>query len=373
MMTIRSHGRNNGTFGMMHNVTDVSRKQPGIVIYRPQDATGVSHRRLIDAGCRLRIVEADEDLDRALDLAGPVHALLVASLKGTRLDRARLQSLPELRIVAKYTIGVDDIDVDAATERAILVTHCPTEANWGGVAEGTVAFMLSLLKKLQIRDARVRAGGWRSDTLQGTYVGAREDGYPGITLGIIGIGRVGRRLAELMAPWQIRLLATDPYVDDAVFERYGAERVSLDALLSESDVVSVHCTLTSETEGLIDHVRVGLMKPGALLINTARGRIVDVEAVCDALDAGRLGGAAFDVLPEEPPANDARILATDERVLLSPHMVAANQGGTLGAAVPWATDAVLDALRGKVPPHVYNESVIVDWQARFAGQSLLGT
>jgi phosphoglycerate dehydrogenase-like enzyme len=373
MMTIRWHGRNNGTFGMMHNVTDVSRKQqPGIVIYRPQDATGASHRRLTDAGCRLRIVEADENLDRALDEAGPVHALLVASLRGTRLDRARLQSLPELRIVAKYTIGVDDVDVDAATESAILVTHCPTEANWGGVAEGTVAFMLSLLKKLQIRDARVRAGGWRSDALQGTYLGARADGYPGITLGIVGLGRIGRRLAELMAPWKIRLLATDPYVDDGVFERCGAERVSLDVLLSESDVVSIHCTLTSETEGLIDRAGLRLMKPGALLINTARGRIVDVDAVCDALDAGRLGGAAFDVLPEEPPANDARILATDERVILSPHMVAANRGGTLGAAVPWATDAVLDALGGKVPPHVYNESVIAAWEARFAGRSLLG-
>lgn len=357
---------------MIHGVTSVREKQhPGVVIYRPQDATGESHRRLVAAGCRLEVVAADEDLDRALGEAGPVHALLVASLKGTRLDRRRLESLPELRIVSKYTIGVDDVDVEAATERAVLVTHCPTEANWGGVAEGAVALMLALLKKLEIRNAAVRAGGWRNDALRGVYLGRREDGYPGITLGIVGLGRTGRRLAELMAPWKIRLLATDPYVEESVFGRYGAERVSLDALLAGSDVVSIHCTLTRETEGLIDRRRLGLTRPGALLINTARGRIVDVDAVCDALDAGRLGGAAFDVLPEEPPPPGARILASDARVILSPHMVAANEGGTLRAAVPWATDAVLAALGGDVPAHVYNESVIPDWEARFGGRSLL--
>jgi phosphoglycerate dehydrogenase-like enzyme len=346
-------------------------RQPGVVIYRPQDTTGESHRRLIEAGCRLHVVAEEEDLDRALVSAGPVHALLVASLKGTRLDRPRFLALPELRIVSKYTIGVDDVDVDAATEHGVLVTHCPTEANWGGVAEGTVALMLALLKKIQIRSATVKAGGWRNDELRGVYLGRRDDGYPGITVGIVGLGRIGRRLAELLAPWKVRLLATDPYVDDSVFARCGAQRVALDALLAKSDVVTLHCTLTSETERLIDRERLASMKPGALLINTARGAIVDVDAVCDALDARRLGGAAFDVLPEEPPAGGARILATDDRVILSPHMIAANQGGTLAAAVPWATEAVLAALDGKLPLHVYNESVIADWNARFAGRSLL--
>jgi len=357
---------------MIRGMTRVRQeRKPGVVIYRPQDATGESRRRLADAGCRLHIVGDDEDLDRALAEAGPVHALLLASLKGTRLDRRRLSTLPELRIVSKYTIGVDDVDVDAATERGVLVTHCPTEANWGGVAEGTVALMLALLKKIEIRSASVKAGGWRNDELRGVYLGRREDGYAGITLGILGLGRIGRRLAELMVPWKVRLLATDPYVDASVFERCGAQRVTLDVLLAESDVVSIHCALTSETKSLIDGARLELMKPDALLINTARGEIVDVDAVCDALDANRLGGAAFDVLPEEPPASGARILATDDRVILSPHMIAANQGGTLGPAVPWATDAVLAALGGQVPMHVYNESVIAGWEARFAGRSLL--
>lgn len=346
-------------------------RQPAVVIYRPVDETGESHRRLIAAGCRVRVVAADDDLAAALREEAPVSALLAATLKRQPLDRELLADMPALRIVAKYTIGVDDVDVAAATDLGILVTHCPTEANWGGVAEGTIALILALMKRLEARSARVKRGGWRSDDLRGTYLGAREDGYPGITLGIIGLGRIGRRVAELMAPWKIKLLAADPYVDASGFARYGAEPVALDELLARSDVVSIHCALTEETEGLIDRDRIGLMQPHALLINTARGRIVDVDAVCDALDAGRLGGAALDVLPEEPPAADARILAMDERVMLSPHMVAANKGGTLTAAIPWATDAVLAALNGRVPPHVYNEAVIERWTARFADQPLL--
>ena len=346
-------------------------KQPGVIIYRPVDESGGSHRRLVEAGCRVSFVDADGDLDSALAREAPVDALLAASFRGFRLDRPRLEALPELRIVAKYTIGVDDVDVAAATDLGILVTHSPTEANWGGVAEGTIALMLALLKKIGARSARVKTGGWRSDELQGTYLGTREDGYPGITLGIIGLGRVGRRVAELMAPWKIRLLATDPYVDRSVFSRYGTEAVDLDALMARSDVVLVHCTLTDETDRLIDRARLELLQSHALLINTARGRIVDVDAVCDALDARRIGGAAFDVLPEEPPRADARILRTDERVILSPHMVAANAGGTLSAAIPWATEAVLQALAGQVPRHVYNEAVITGWSARFANKPLL--
>jgi len=356
---------------MMPGVERVNEKQqPGVVIYRPVDESGASHGRLTAAGCRLHIVDADEDLAMALREARPVHALLASSLKRQRLGRADLEALPELRIVSKYTIGVDDIDVEAASELGILVTHCPTEANWGGVAEGTIALMLALLKKLALRDCRVRQGAWRSEDLRGTYLGAREDGYSGITIGLVGLGRIGRRVAALLAPWKVRLLACDPYFDAGVFGQAGAERVTLDELLSEADVVSLHCALTPETAGLIGASELGRMKPGAVLINTARGTMIDVDAVCDALDSGRLGGAALDVLPEEPPSLDARILTTDERVMLSPHMIAANQGGTLLAAVPWATDAVLAALAGRVPEHVCNADAIERWRSRFPGSLL---
>lgn len=347
-------------------------RQPGVVIYRPADESGASHRRLMAAGCRLAIVDPDADLERVLELNSPVDVVLASSLRGIRLGASTMARLPGLRLIAKYTIGVDDIDVDAASAQGILVTHSPTEANYGGVAEGTVAMMLALLKQLAARDAFVRSGAWRSDHLRGTYLGARDDGYAGIVVGIVGLGRVGRRLADLLAPWKLRIIATDPYVDSAVFKEHGAVPVGLEDLLGQADVVSLHCALTAETRGMIDRRRLGLMRSGAVLINTARGAIVDVDAVCDALDAGRLGGAAFDVLPEEPPPSTARVLATDHRVLLSPHMIAANTGGTLAAAVPWATDACLAALSGVLPERICNPEAIEAWRARFGGRDLLG-
>jgi phosphoglycerate dehydrogenase-like enzyme len=317
------------------------------------------------------VAEPGQTKRAQLAAAQRAHALLGATFRGGRIDRADLEALPDLRIVAKYTIGTDDVDVESATELGILVTHCPTEANWGGVAEGTLALMLALLKKVRERDAQVKGGRWRSDDLRGVYVGARGDGYSGITIGIVGLGRTGRRVAELLAPWRAQLLANDPYVDAPVFERYGVRRVGLEDLLRESDVVTLHCTLTHETRGLLNAARLELMKPHAVLVNTARGAVVDLEALCDALDGGRLGAAALDVLPEEPPPGGARVLSLRERVLLSPHMVAANQGGTFTAAIPWATAAVLAALRGEVPEHVYNVDAVGKWLQRFAGRSLL--
>jgi phosphoglycerate dehydrogenase-like enzyme len=345
-------------------------RRPKVLIYRPVDEDGASHRRLEDAGCEVVVAEADADRAKIASLVPGADALLGATFRGL-MDREFLSLSPQLRLVAKYTIGVDDVDLDAATALGVLVTHCPTEANWGGVAEGALALILTLLKRVRERDRHVKAGGWREPPVYGTYLGRRGDGYPGITIGIVGLGRAGSRVAELLRPWGARLLAADPYVDNGKFARHGVERVDLDTLLGESDVVTLHCNLTVETRGLIDVRRLSLLKPTAVLVNTARGAVVDSAALCDALDAGALAGAALDVLPEEPPPRGARILSYGDRVLLSPHMIAANQGGTLGAAIPWATDAVLTALRGGLPDSVYNTEAIAKWQGRFGGASLL--
>jgi len=303
-------------------------------------------------------------------LAVGADALLGATFRGV-IDHEFLTISPQLRIVAKYTIGVDDVDLDAASALGVLVTHCPTEANWGGVAEGAIALLLTLLKRIRERDAKVKSGGWREPPFYGTYLGRRSDGYRGITIGIVGLGRAGTRVAELLGPWRVRVLAADPYVDAARFAQLGVERVDLETLLREADVVTLHCNLTAETRGLIGRRRLALMKRSAVLINTARGQVVDLDALCDALDSGALAAAALDVLPEEPPPRNARILGFGDRVLLSPHMVAANQGGTLGAAIPWATQATLAALRGEVPDNVYNAEAVPSWRARFGGKSLL--
>ena len=344
--------------------------RPHVLIYRAVDESGKSHRLIEAAGCSVVVAPADADRARLAALAVGADVLLGATFRGF-MDRQFLSISPQLRCVAKYTIGVDDVDVDAANALGVLVTHCPTEANWGGVAEGTLALLLTLLKRIRERDRQVKAGGWREPPIYGTYLGKRGDGYPGITIGIVGLGRAGSRVADLLRPWQARVLAADPYVDVGKFAQHGAERTDLDTLLRESDVVTLHCNLTAETRGLLDRRRLALLKPTAVLINTSRGAVVDLEALCDALDAQTIAAAALDVLPEEPMPRDARLLRFGDRVLLSPHMVAANQGGTLGAAIPWAAQAVLAALRGDLPDCVYNKEVVPKWLTRFGGRSLL--
>lgn len=342
---------------------------PRVVIYRAVDESGRSHRDLRAAGCDVVVAAPGATREEIEKLAADADVLLGATFPRGRIDEALLKRSPRLRLVAKYTIGFDDVDLDAASALGVLVTHSPTEANWGGVAEGTIALILALLKRVRERDRHVKAGGWRDPSLLGTYLGERPDGHRGVTVGIVGLGRAGGRVAELLAPWRVRILATDPYVPDEKFVRLNARRVPLETLLGESDVVTLHCNLTRETLNLIDAARLELMKPSAVLVNTARGRIVDLDALTGALERGALAAAALDVLPVEPPPAGTRLLALGDRVLLMPHMVAANEGGTLGAAIPLATAAVLAALRGEVPEHVCNAEAVAAWRARFGSRT----
>ena len=349
--------------------------KPRVCIYVPVDSSGESHRLIERAGCEVVLGETSWrtgiDRDALLELARGADALMGATIKRMPIEAGFLEQVPNLRIISKYSIGVEDVDLDAATEYGVLVTHCPTEANWGGVAEGTLAFMLALLKRVRERDRQVKDGGWRDSSLMGTYLGERQDGYPGLTVGIVGLGRCGARVAELLAPWRVRVLACDPYVEAEKFRRCDARSVSLETLLEASDVVTLHVTLTDETRGLIDSEALGRMKSTALMINTCRGAVVDINALCDALEGDRLAGAALDVLPEEPPPGNARVLALGDKVILCPHMVSANTPGTLQPAIPWATAATLTALRGEVPEHVYNVDVIPKWLERFGRNPLI--
>jgi phosphoglycerate dehydrogenase-like enzyme len=306
--------------------------------------------------------------DAMCELARGAAAFTGGSIRRSPITARMMDCAPELRVVAKCSIGVDDVDVDAATERGVLVTHSPTESNWSGVAEGTVAIMLALLKKVRERDEAVRQDAWRDASLQGVGVGRHQDGYPGLTIGIVGLGRVGRRLADLLAPWRVRILAFDPYVEESRFILCNAERVDLETLLGESDVVSLHVVLTPETRHMIGPRELSRMKRGATLINTARGAVVKTEALVQALQRGHIAGAGLDVFEDEPLPADSPLLEMGHKVLLSPHMASANVDGGLKQGVVWANRAVLAALDGKVPEHVYNKEVIPRWRQRFEGR-----
>lgn len=350
-----------------------------VFVFAPADPTGESRKMLEDAGCELILGDASWDTPQGnseaemAKLAEGCDALMGTSIRSTPITQKIMQSSKNLRIVAKFTIGVDDVDVDAGTELGILVTHGPTESNWGGVAEGTITNMLTLLKKVRERDRHLKTtGGWRDPDLQGTYFGSRaSDGYKGITLGIIGLGRIGSRVAKLMRPWGMRMLACDPYVPDSKFAEFGVQRVDFPTLLRESDIVTLHVVLTKETRHMISGPQLAMMKPTAILINTSRGFCVDEKALIETLQKGKIAGAALDVFENEPLAPDSPLRKMGDKVLLSPHMVSSNIGSGLKPGLLWATRSVISALRGEVPDNVYNKEVIQQWQSRFGGKSVL--
>lgn len=349
-----------------------------VFVFSPLDGSEESYRRLEDAGCQLSLGENSWHVPQPGNetqmcaMARQSAAFMGTSLRSSPITARVLASAEELRIVAKYTIGIDDIDVDAATELGILVTHCPTESNWGGVAEGAIAMMLALLKKTREKDEHVKQGGWRDPSLEGVYLGARQDGYAGITVGIVGLGRIGSRVADLLAPWRVRLLACDPYVDRSKFVHHNVTGVDLATLLEQSDVVSLHVSLSEETRQMIGAAEFELMKPTAMLVNTSRGRTVDEDALFRALEKGDIAAAALDVFDVEPLDRQSPLRGLGNKVLLSPHMVAMNLGAGLGPGIEWATQSVLAALNGEVPDNVYNTDVIARWRERFEGRSLLG-
>jgi D-3-phosphoglycerate dehydrogenase / 2-oxoglutarate reductase len=351
-----------------------------VFVFAPADPTGESDRILESAGCELKQGKANWDTpqgDSELEMARMsegADALVGTSIRSTPITQKIMQSSKNLRIVAKYTIGVDDVDVDAATELGILVTHSPTESNWGGVAEGAITNMLALAKKLRERDRWLKENPtkWRNLDYQGLYFGARaSDGYPGITLGIIGLGRIGGRIAKLLRPWEMKIIACDPYVPDSKFAELGVERVDLPTLLKRADIVTLHVVLTKETHHMIGARELALMKPTALLINTSRGYCVDEKALIGALQQNKIAGAALDVFENEPLAPDSALRQMGDKVLISPHMVSSNIGSGLKPGVAWATRSVITALKGEVPDNVYNKEVISQWQSRFGGKSLL--
>ncbi len=301
-------------------------------------------------------------------------ALMGTSIRATPITRRIMEASQRLRVIAKYTVGVDDVDTEAATELGIMVCHAPTEDNCFAVAENTMALMLTILKKVQVRDADIRAGKWRLPHHAGTFLGSRDsDGYPGITIGIVGLGRVGTRFAQLLAPWRVRLIAYDPHIEPMKFLLAGVKSVDYETLLRESDVVSYHVVLTKETRYMCGEKELRMMKPNAVVLNTARGKVVDEDALAKAIKDGRIAAGAIDAFVEEPPAADSPLRGLGDKLLMSPHAVAFNGSGELRAGVEWAARSVHTALSGKIPDNVYNKDVLYRWRERFGDVSVLPT
>ena len=351
--------------------------KPKVLIFAPREEPPETMQALEGLGCEVVVGNRDWQLPRTayendvVEAARDAVALVGTSMRHTPISRRIMQASQRLRLVAKYTVGVDDIDTEAATDLGVMVCHAPTESNCFGVAETAVTFMLALFKKLRERDADVRAGKWRTVENYAYYVGNRaSDGFPGQTIGLVGFGRIGTRVAQLLAPWRARIIAYDPYVPPATFLMHGVKSVDYETLLRESDVVSFHVVLTKETRGMFGDKELALMKPNAIVLNTARGKVIDEKALAKAIDEGRIRGAAIDAFEEEPLPIDSPLRKLGDRVLLSPHSASYTEGGELRQGVEWAMRSVVTALKGGVPDNVYNREVIPRWKERFGGASV---
>ena len=349
---------------------------PKVLIYAPREEPDDILASLRERGCEVAFGDKTWQFPRGShedELAAAARdavALMGTSIRHTPITRRVLEASQRLRIVAKYTVGVDDVDTEAATELGIMVCHAPTESNCFGVAESTMMMILAMLKKAVERDQDVRAGKWREPHHGTTFLGARADGYAGVTIGLVGLGRIGTRVAQLLAPWRVRVIACDPYLPPANFLLAGVRQVDYETLLRESDVVSFHVTLTKETRYMLRDEQIALMKPNAIVVNTARGKVIEEAAVARAIQEGRLRGAAIDAFEEEPLPMESPLRALGSKVLLSPHSASFNEGGELRPGIQWALRSVLAALDGRIPDNVYNKDVIPRWRERFGDASV---
>jgi D-3-phosphoglycerate dehydrogenase len=272
----------------------------------------------------------------------------VLILRGTRLDAELLDRAGRLRAVARTGAGYDNVDVAAATRRRVPIVYAPGVGSQP-VAEGAVALILAAAKRLRELGAVVHGGAW---TTRYDVVGLDIEGA---CLGIVGLGAIGRRVAGLCSSLGMHVVAHDPAADGSTAA--GIELVSLAELVARADVISLHCALTAATRGLVDRTLLSHVKPGAILINVARGEVVESEDVlADALAAGRLSAVALDVFPTEPPKPEHRLYA-DPRVICTPHAV--------GLTRRWneevfrvLADGVQSVLAGERPGNLLNPEAL---------------
>lgn len=285
------------------------------------------------------LVEACRDVD----------VLVPSSLE--RISARVMEGSPRLKLVIVPFIGTDKIDLPAATRLGVLVANSPTPENFIAVAEATIGLILMVLKRVKRGEGRLRRGEWarRED---------RGDFLFGKTVGIVGLGRIGSRVAKRLANWEVRLIGCDPYVPAERAREIGVALVDLPTLLAQADVVTVHACLTDETRGLIGEKQLRQMKPRAILLNTARGEIVDEEAVVQALDEGWIAGAALDAFATEPLPRESALRRVDpERLVLTPHNIGHSEAGRV-ANLRLALDQILALGRGEIPAHVVNPDAV---------------
>jgi D-3-phosphoglycerate dehydrogenase len=277
-------------------------------------------------------------------ILGEYDALVIRSQ--TKVTADLLESPGKLRIIGRPGVGVDNIDVEAASSHGIIVVNSPL-GNTVSTAEHSIAMMMSLARHIPAAHGELKGGKWNRS-------------HKGIelrnkVLGVVGLGKIGTQVAEMARGLKMNVIAYDPFVSQELAERLGVTMVELDDLLKQADFVTLHLPLTPNTENLIDAPRLALMKPTAMLINCARGKLVDEQALYDALEAGTIAGAAVDVYSAEPAVDN--IIVKSDKVVVTPHLAASTIEAERGAGTDVAKQ-VRDVLRGLPPATPVNAPII---------------
>ena len=264
-----------------------------------------------------RCMSYDELFSEARD----ADVLMVGDIAHIPLTREVLERLPKIKLISVYGVGVDAIDLKAATELGVIVANAP-EYGVEDAADHTIALLLSLLRRVPMLDRELRKIGWHSlrddiKVIKRRFGAIRR--ISSLTIGVIGFGRIGRAVARRLRSFGCTILGYDPYVPDEIFRELSVKKVGFWELLSHSDVITIHVTLTKETYHLLNEEAFKSMKDGTFIVNTSRGAVIDEKALINALKSGKISGAALDVFEEEPLPADSPLLKM-ENVILTPHI-----------------------------------------------------
>ncbi|MFC7340884.1 phosphoglycerate dehydrogenase [Saccharopolyspora griseoalba] len=295
------------------------------------EALGEAEIRNVDGTDRPALLDAVADAD----------ALLVRS--ATKVDAEVLSAAKKLKVVARAGVGLDNVEVPAATERGVMVVNAPT-SNIVSAAEHAMALLLAVCRNVAQADASLKGGAWKRSSYTGTELNGK-------TVGVVGLGKIGQLFASRVAAFGTELIAYDPYVSKARAAQLGIELVSLDELLSRADALSIHLPKTAETLGLIGAEELKKAKPGLIIVNAARGGLIDEDALTDALRNGTIGGAGIDVFKSEP-ITDSPLFELDN-VVVTPHLGASTVEAQDRAGTDVAKSVRL-ALAGEFVPDAVN-------------------
>jgi D-3-phosphoglycerate dehydrogenase len=291
------------------------------------------------------IVDTDISPEELLNTISEYEAIIIRSR--TKVTREIIGRADKLKIIARAGVGVDNVDVEAATEKGIMVVNAP-ESTSITVAEHTMGLMLSAARKIAIADKSVKDGNWDKKRFMGVEL-------RGKTLGVVGMGRIGSQVVKRCKAFEMDVIVYDPYLPKEVAKQMGVKLAEIEKVFKEADFITIHVPLTPETKHIISDSELEMMKDDAFIINCARGGIIDEDALFNALQNNKIGGAALDVYEQEPPKG-SKLLSLDN-IVATPHIAASTKEAQRDAAIIVANE-VIDVLKGNAPKNVLNMPMV---------------